>query len=124
MPSVTARIRHVCLTAALWAAMPRKRLLLASALLAAASMTTSCTLTKPIVCAVTTPVYVLGNSDSCGCDPRGAACGLAIVAAVGAAGGLITGIISDINVLTGEVADPLRNIHDPFATNLSGGTFR
>lgn len=104
--------------------MPRKRLVLATALLAAASSTTSCTLAKPVVCAVTTPIYVLGNSDACGCDARGAACAFAVVAAVGAAGGLVTGIISDINVLTGEVADPLHNIHDPFATNLSGGTFR
>lgn len=94
-------------------------------MLAAAFCSTSCTLAKPVVCAISTPAYVLGNGNSsCGCDPRGAACALLVVAAVGATGGLITGLISDINVLTGEVPDPLRNIHDPFATNLTDGPFR
>lgn len=97
---------------------------MASALMAAAFCSTSCTLAKPIVCAVTMPIYVLSHSDVCGCRPEGAACAFLIVSAVGAAGGLVTGIISDINLLTGDVADPIRNLHDPFATNTSEGSFR
>ena len=94
-----------------------------SVLAVLAFSSTSCTLVKPLVCAVTMPIYVLGNSDSCGCDPRGAACGILVVAAVGAVGGLVTGIISDINWIAGEADDPTRNIHDPFATNTSEGSF-
>lgn len=94
-----------------------------SALAALAFSSTSCTLAKPLVCAVTTPAYVLGNSGSCGYDPRGAACGFLLVAAVGAVGGLVTGIISDINWIRGETDDPIRNIGDPFATNTSEGSF-
>ncbi|MFT4514169.1 MAG: hypothetical protein ACI91B_002877 [Planctomycetota bacterium] len=103
--------------------MSTKRLLMASALAALAFSSTSCTLAKPFVCAVTTPVYVLGNSGDCGCDPRGAACGFLVVAAVGAAAGLVTGIISDINWIRGKADDPTRNIGDPFATNTSEGSF-
>tara|TARA_R110002072_G_scaffold67163_3_gene165112 strand:+ start:129915 stop:130346 length:432 start_codon:yes stop_codon:yes gene_type:complete len=119
------RNRHARDPAALARAMSTKRLLMASALAALAFSSTSCTLTKPFVCAVTTPIYVLGNSDGCGCvgDPRGAACGLVVVAAVGAVGGLVTGIISDIHWISGEADDPVRNIHDPFATNTSEGSF-
>lgn len=103
--------------------MSTKRLAMISALVALAFSSTSCTLAKPLVCAVTTPAYLLGKSGACGCDPRGAACGFLLVAAVGAAGGLVTGIISDINWITGEADDPTRNIGDPFATNTSEGFF-
>ena len=104
--------------------MPTKRLLTASALAALAFSSTSCTLTKPFVCAITTPAYVIGNgTGNCGCDPRGAACAFLAVAAVGAAGGLVTGIISDINWIAGNVDDPTRNIGDPFATSTSEGSF-
>ncbi|MFT4842540.1 MAG: hypothetical protein ACI8UD_003505 [Planctomycetota bacterium] len=103
--------------------MSTKRLAMILALVALAFSSTSCTLAKPLVCAVTTPAYLLGNSGGCGCDPRGAACGLLLVAAVGAAGGLVTGIISDINWIAGEADDPTRNIGDPFATNTSEGFF-
>lgn len=107
--------------------MPTKRLLIASALAALAFSSTSCTLAKPVVCAVTTPCYVLGNTGGggygCGCDPRGAACGVLVIAAVGAAAGLITGIISDYHWIRGEADDPVRNIGDPFATNVSDGSF-
>ena len=107
------------------ARMPPRRLRCLLPILAVglALSSTSCTLAKPVVCAVTTPIYVLGNSDTCGCDPRGALCGLLVISAVGAAGGLVTGIISDINYLTGDVEDPCRNLHDPFATNTSAGSF-
>ncbi len=103
--------------------MSTKRLLMISVLAVLAFSSTSCTLAKPLVCAVTMPIYVLGNSDCCGCDPRGAACGILVVAAVGAVGGLVTGVISDINWIAGEADDPTRNIHDPFATNTSEGSF-
>lgn len=101
------------------------RCLLPILLVGLALSSTSCTLAKPVVCAVTTPIYVLGNSsgNGCGCDPRGALCGLLVISAVGAAGGLVTGIISDINYLTGDVEDPCRNLHDPFATNTSASSF-
>ncbi|HEB52206.1 MAG TPA: hypothetical protein ENI87_03010 [bacterium] len=107
--------------------MSKKRLLLASALAAAAFSSTSCTLAKPVVCAVTTPVYVLGNAGvwSCGCDDGYVlACGAAVFSVVGIVGGFVTGIISDINVLTGRCHDPIRNLHDPFATNCGGSSFR
>lgn len=102
--------------------MPQMRLLTASVLAAAAFSSTSCTLAKPFVCAVTAPIYVLGRTEPCGCDPRGAACGIVIVAAVGAAAGLVTGIISDINYLSGRASEPARNLLDPFATNTSEGS--
>lgn len=98
--------------------------MLPAALVAGMSFaSTSCTLAKPVVCAVTTPIYVLANTDACGCDPRGALCGLVVISAVGAVGGLVTGIVSDINCLTGEVDNPCRNLHDPFATNTSESSF-
>ena len=103
--------------------MPRPKLLLAAVLAGGAFSTSSCTLAKPLVCAVTTPVFVIANADTCCCDPRGAACAVVALAAVGAVGGLVTGIISDINYLTGDVEDPARNLHDPFATNTSRSWF-
>ena len=103
--------------------MPTKRLLMISVLAVFAFSSTSCTLAKPLVCAVTMPIYLIGNSDARGCDARGAACGFLVVAAIGAAGGLVTGSISDINWIMGEADNPVRNIHDPFATNTSEGSF-
>ena len=104
-----------------------RRLLLASSLALAASTSTSCTLAKPIVCALTAPVYVIGNSGggphwcSCNCnDARAYAVVVVAICAVGAVGGLVTGIISDINVLRGVAEDPCRNFANPFATNTSG----
>lgn len=102
---------------------------MAWAVLAVVSSSASCsTLVKPVVCAVTAPVYVLGQSANYGAayssDGRGVACAIVMVAAVGAAGGLVTGVISDVNMLTGNAPDPFRNIHDPFATNTSESTMR
>ena len=118
---------HACGAAALAAAMSMKRLLSVTAVAAVAASSTSCTLFKPVVCAVTGPVLILGHvnpSGGCGnCDPRGLACGLVVLSAVGAAGGLVTGIISDINWISGEAEDPTRNIGDPFATNTSSSSF-
>lgn len=33
--------------------------------------------------------------------------------------GLVTGIVSDVQALTGDARDPCRNWYDPFATNTS-----
>lgn len=109
---------------------PSNRLLVAATLFAATLCSTSCTLAKPVVCAVTTPIYLaggIGNSGGfCGCHGDGEAvlCLFAFSSAVGAVGGLVTGIISDVNYVCGYTEDPARNLHDPFATNTSCGTFR
>ena len=52
--------------------MSTKRLLMVSALAALAFSSTSCTLTKPFVCAVSTPIYVLGIAATlpAGLDPE------------------------------------------------------
>ena len=88
----------------------------------------SCTITKPVVCAVTTPVLFLSGSN---CLPSGCRCdhseGLGWlfvgVAAVGVVGGLISGFISDVNLVLGHVerGDACRNLHNPFRTNASAG---
>ncbi|MFK7740812.1 MAG: hypothetical protein AB8H80_10860 [Planctomycetota bacterium] len=113
--------------------MPRPHALLLPAVLAASLTAPSCTLAKPFVCAVTTPIYALGNGAGggggggwgcCQCaDGRAIAIGLLALSAVGAVGGLITGIVSDVNYLFGDVPEPARNLHDPFATNTSEGSF-
>ena len=41
------------------------------------------------------------------------------MAAVGATGGLVTGIVSDVQVVLGEVENPTNNWWDPFAFNTS-----
>jgi hypothetical protein len=102
--------------------MLRPRLLSVTFLATMALTSTSCTLTKPLVCAVTGPVVILGRScDGLGCcgDPRGIVCVVVLLSAVGAAGGLVTGIISDIHWIAGDASDPTRNLGDPFATNTS-----
>jgi len=106
-----------------------RRLLLAGSFAALMATGTSCTITKPIVCAVTTPILAFGQSSGsfcgCGCgDPRAVVAVFAALSAVGAVGGLVTGIISDINVLCGNTDEPCRNIGDPFATNNSCSSFR
>ena len=99
--------------------MSYKRFVLGGGLFAVVSFSTSCTLAKPVVCAVTTPIIVLAQPNCfCGTS-RDLGCALVAVSVVGAAGGLVTGIISDINVLTGKATDATRNLHDPFATNTS-----
>ncbi len=93
--------------------------LLAVAVLSAAS---GCTLCKPIVGIFTGPVVMLGNSDgdfgSCYCgDGRAIVAVFATLGVIGAGGGLVTGIISDVNALCGNASDPCRNWWDPFKTN-------
>ncbi len=81
---------------------------------------------KPVVCAVTTPVQLFANSNAAyyGCDGRALLCAFALAAAVGAVGGLVTGVLSDVNVVAGRAPDPSRNLYDAFATNTSRSTWR
>lgn len=76
---------------------------------------------KPVVGAVTGPAFgaqFLGPS--CGCnDGRGVLAFLGVMAVAGAGVGLVTGVISDVQALTGEAPDPCRNWYDPFSTNTS-----
>lgn len=85
-----------------------------------------CTLVKPVVGAVIGPFVMVGESggigDCCGADPRALACAYMLLACVGAAGGLVSGVISDVQVLSGAAsADPTANWWDPFKTNTSRG---
>lgn len=97
-----------------------RRLGLVIALLASTSLG-GCTLGKPIVGALTAPVLVFSEVPvfyTCDDGGRQAACCLfGIVAIAGAMSGLVTGIISDVQFLTGEVDDPLHNWWNPFATS-------
>jgi hypothetical protein len=86
----------------------------------------SCTLCKPIVGAITGPIVILGNSGVGNLNLGGGSndgCALVaffgVLAATGAIGGLVTGIISDVQALTGAAHDPCANWFDPFATNTS-----
>ena len=45
-------------------------------------------------------------------------------AVVGAAAGLVTGIVSDVQVLRGVAADPTNNWWDPFAINTGPSSCR
>lgn len=97
-------------------------------LAAAACSAGSCTLVKPVVCAFTAPILVIGHSDGdfcgCGCgDGRAVLAVFAVVAAVGAVGGLVTGVLSDINVVCGRAPEPCANFWDPFATNTGRSKF-
>lgn len=84
-----------------------------------------CTLAKPVVGVFTGPVVLLAGSGGggggwgCGCrgDGRAVLYLFAVLAVVGAGGGLVTGIISDVQVLTGAASDPCDNWWDPFRTN-------
>ena len=57
----------------------------------------------------------------CGCDGdgRGWLCAFAFMMAVGAVCGLVTGVVSDVQYLTGAATDPTANWYDPFKTNTS-----
>lgn len=61
-----------------------------------------------------------GGFIGCGCDDGRAVVVLfGLMSAAGACAGLVTGIVSDVQCLTGDVYDPCRNWWDPFATNTS-----
>jgi hypothetical protein len=94
------------------------------AVLMAGSLASGCTLCKPVVGAVAGPVVLLGASGGdwgCGChDGRAVAAVLIVAAGVGAAAGLVTGVISDVQALSGAATDPCRNWWHPFATNTDG----
>ena len=90
----------------------------------------SCTVVKPVVCTFTWPVVLLseeGRSEPMflgGDGPVGTAAllYLGVFLSVGPVGGLVTGVISDVNVLTGDSTPgrPGRNLHHPLLTNARG----
>ncbi len=97
-----------------------RRLLGPTALLVICLGTGSCTLCKPFVGALTGPVIFLGHSGGdfgCGGDGRAAAYAFLGFAVVGAVAGLVTGVVSDVQVVCGQAHDPCHNWWDPFATN-------
>ena len=86
----------------------------------------SCTIAKPVVCSITTPVLFLAGShclpSACRCDhSEGLGWVFVGIAAVGVVGGLISGFVSDVNLILGHVdrRDACRNLHNPFRTNAS-----
>jgi hypothetical protein len=82
-----------------------------------------CTLVKPVVGAVTGPVVILGEGGfgtGCHGDGRGMVAVFGAMSALGAVGGLVTGVISDVQVLSGAAEwDPTGNWWHPFKTNTS-----
>lgn len=98
------------------------RTLLAASFMVLASAS-SCTLVKPVIGAFTGPVFgaQFVGPGGCGChgDGRAVLALFAFFAAAGAGVGLVTGIVSDVQALTGDARDPCRNWYDPFATNTS-----
>jgi hypothetical protein len=99
-----------------------RQLVVAPALYLLLLATGGCTLVKPMVGAITGPAVVLAGTDGgafCGCDGRGAAAAFAVMAAAGALVGLVTGVISDVQALSGAASDPTANWWDPFKTNTS-----
>ena len=106
------------------------------AALALSCLLCSCTITKPVVCTVTWPVLLLtapghqtqlfdhssGTGDTEYGSGKGAYMLLGFLFAIGPVGGLVTGVISDINVLTGESTSghPARNLYHPLLTNARG----
>ena len=107
--------------------MPFATRCLAAGALAVCCSTSGCTLAKPIVGVFSGPAVILGSSGAdfgcCG-NGDGLVWAFAFMSAVGAVGGLVTGIISDIQVLTGAARNPTNNWWDPFATNTSASSFR
>lgn len=104
--------------------MSRSSRLVAAFALSAVFVAPGCTLTKPLIGAITGPVVLFANTSGpfggCGgCDGRAVACTFGLFAAVGAAAGLVTGIISDVQWLAGTADEPSRNWADPFLTNTS-----
>lgn len=100
--------------------LPSLRLLLPWGLLLAGA---GCTLVKPVVGAVTGPVVMLGEGgfgSGCRGDGRGVVAVFATMSAFGAVGGLVTGLISDVQVLSGAAeSSPTDFWWHPFKTNTS-----
>jgi len=98
-----------------------RRVGLVMALLASSTLG-GCTLGKPIVGALTAPVLVFSEVPVFfGCDDSSrqvACCLFGAVAVAGALSGLVTGLISDVRFLCGEVDDPFHNWWNPFATSV------
>ena len=95
-----------------------------AAVFAISLATGGCTFTKPFVGAVTGPAMILGSSCgnwSCGGDGRAIVAFLVGAALVGAGAGLVTGAISDVQILCGYVREPTHNWWNPFATNSQNG---
>jgi hypothetical protein len=118
VPAIGAIRKHVCTRRSAW------RIAGVPAILALATATSSCTIAKPIIGALAAPFVILGNSGGaggCGCDGdgRGWLCAFAFMMAVGAVCGLVTGVVSDVQYLTGAATDPTANWYDPFKTNTS-----
>lgn len=101
--------------------MPALRRRLAGLLLATSALGTGgCTLVKPLTGAIAGPFVLLANSDGhfCGCeDGRAILVVYAGAAAICAAVGLVTGIVSDVQWLAGEADEPTANWANPFKTN-------
>jgi TRAP-type C4-dicarboxylate transport system permease small subunit len=85
-----------------------------------ASFLGGCTVVKPVIGALTGPVVILAQPSyhhGGNCHDEGAVYALVALAAVGAAVGLVTGVVSDYQALTGAVEEPTANWWNPFATN-------
>ena len=60
------------------------------------------------------------DGDGCGCHDARAFCAyLTVASIIGAGAGLVTGIISDVQVLRGRAETPHQNWWNPFQTNTS-----
>ncbi len=84
-------------------------------------VTGGCTLVKPVVGAVVGPaVFFAGSGGSvCNCDGRGVVAALTVAAVAGACVGVVTGVASDVQALSGAASNPTAYWWDPFRTNLS-----
>jgi hypothetical protein len=88
----------------------------------------SCTVIKPVTCAVIGPFILASQSEGTffrgdPVSPEAAAVVLGLFVGVCAAGGLVTGFVSDVNYLMGSVVDPTRNICHPFVTNTDASAY-
>lgn len=99
----------------------------------AAAGLTSCTAVKPLVCTITYPIDNLRERLAApdGPDSHEELPPVAVVVAapviiplrfvseavIGCVGGLVSGLVSDLNVVTGNFSSPARNLGRPFRTN-------
>jgi hypothetical protein len=85
--------------------------------------TGGCTLVKPVTGAIAGPFVLLSGTSGvfcgCGSDGRAVLVAFAAMSAVGACVGLVTGVISDVQALSGAAEDPTANWWDPLKTNTS-----